>query len=179
MSVRVAQPADLMTVFQFRKSLCEEERGSAMMEHEIVELMHEVSGSLMGGGPTILLAEYDDDPVGSVWCYGKAMIGPNDGRTMRVDMLYIIPSARKHGHLKDLWDKVHQIADEYGIDRMQGFVKADNKFVQRMWKKRGAYVAGYILEKRHGIESKHSTEGLQSVATESSVDSRSDCTADA
>ncbi len=149
MTIRRAEPKDLNTVFEFRQSLCEEERGEQMDAYELLELMAEVAGSMKRGGPTILIAEEVGIPVGAIWCYGGPCFGKSSGFEMTVDMLYLIKPARRGDHLKDMWDSVHELADEYGITLIQGHVSAKNDLVYKMWMRRGARVRAYILEKDH------------------------------
>ena len=163
--VTEALPRDVMIAFNFRRSLTEEERGLPLDDVEVCELLAEVSSAFYGDRPTVLLAWKDDLPIGAVWCYGYPLIGRNDGKTMRVDMLYIVPEYRQTRTLRALWDAVHQLADKYGIEKMQGTVTEKNSAVKRMWVKRGAYVRAEILEKKH-VVTKHGAEEFEQAAAQ-------------
>lgn len=155
MTVRVAQASDYMTVFKFCVALHKHECGKEASAQKLCGLMSEVAGAFKDDdGPTILLAERDGKPVGMVWMMCKPPFSDVDGKTIRVDVLWIEPEYRKTTVLAELWEAWNSIAESYNFEKIQCVVRADNEDSLRIWKKRGAVVHAYILERDCGIKRK-------------------------
>ena len=153
MLVRRAEPSDLETVVDFNWRLAEESEGLELDRPRLREGVRTVLADPSRG--FYLIAESDGGPVGQLALTFEWSDWRN-GMFWWLQSVYVLPGNRRQGVLRQLYDRVLELAGENGVCGVRLYVEKANVGAQEAYRRLGLskavfhmYEVDFVIDREH------------------------------